>query len=59
MGSANGGGIVLNGYTQDTEVSNNRVVNNQGFFHGGVRVGHPTQLEAMRKGGLEYTDSLE
>ena len=57
MGASQGGGIVLNGFNPYTEVSNNRIINNQGFYHGGVRVGHPTVLEAMKKGDQGYTDA--
>ncbi|GAB4339780.1 MAG: hypothetical protein Kow0099_15200 [Candidatus Abyssubacteria bacterium] len=48
-----GGGIVVNGYAHYLEISNNRVQNNAGFFHGGVRVGHPT-LTVETPDGLDY-----
>lgn len=56
-GSDLGGGIVLNGYARHVEVSNNRIVNNQGTYGGGVRSGHPT-LVAEVADGLEYQDSF-
>jgi len=37
-----GGGIVVNGYADFLDISNNRITGNNGFFGGGVRVGHPT-----------------
>ncbi len=40
-GADTGGGVVVNGYADYLDISNLRVVNNSGFFAGGVRVGHP------------------
>ncbi|OCC14280.1 hypothetical protein DBT_2352 [Dissulfuribacter thermophilus] len=40
-GSDSGGGIFVNGYAHGLEISNNRIVNNYGFYGGGIRVGHP------------------
>ena len=42
------GGIIVNGYATDLEVSNNILVNNQGQAAGGIRVGHPS-LYRLRK----------
>jgi len=36
-----GGGIMVNGYGQYLDISNNRIANNSGFYGGGIRVGHP------------------
>jgi hypothetical protein len=36
-----GGGILVNGYTNNLMISNNRVSGNQGFYGGGIRIGHP------------------
>lgn len=36
-----GGGIVVNGYGDYLQIGNNRIINNSGFFSGGVRLGHP------------------
>jgi hypothetical protein len=36
-----GGGIIVNGYGDYLDISNNRISNNSGFFGGGIRVGHP------------------
>ena len=36
-----GGGIIANGYTDFLQISNNRISNNQGFYGGGIRIGHP------------------
>ena len=41
-GASTGGGIVANGYARYLEVSNNRIINNNGFYGGGIRLGHPT-----------------
>ena len=35
-----GGGIVVNGYADFLRITNNRVINNSGFFGGGIRLGH-------------------
>jgi hypothetical protein len=43
-GADTGGGIILNGYASDMQISNNRVINNSGQYAGGIRVGHPTLL---------------
>ncbi len=40
-----GGGIIANGYTDYLEISNNRISNNQGFYGGGIRVGHPLLID--------------
>lgn len=52
-GSDQGGGIVVNGYSDFLEISNNRIINNSGFFGGGIRIGHPE----MTVDNLEYTDA--
>jgi len=41
-GAVVGGGVMINGYAHYLEVSNNRVINNQGVYCGGIRSGHPT-----------------
>ncbi len=40
-GAAGGGGIYVNGYAHDLEISNNYVTGNSGTLHGGIRVGKP------------------
>lgn len=40
-GGDTGGGIFVNGYTNGFNISNNRVIANQGNLGGGIRVGHP------------------
>ncbi len=37
-----GGGIIVNGYGDFLQISNNRIANNAGFYGGGIRVGHPS-----------------
>ena len=46
FGSVNGGGIIVNGYAHNLEISNNRISNNMGVAAGGIRVGH-TDLVAQ------------
>jgi large repetitive protein len=50
-----GGGIIVNGYADYLQISNNRISNNSGFYGGGIRVGHPF-LTAEVNDGLIYTD---
>jgi parallel beta-helix repeat protein len=53
-GADTGGGIMVNGYADDLTISNNRIVNNSGFFGGGIRVGHPE----LTVDGLEHQDAF-
>jgi len=53
QGASVGGGIFVNGYAHHLEISNSRVMSNQGFFGGGIRVGHPF-LKLETPDGLEY-----
>ena len=46
-----GGGIYVNGWAHNLEISNNRVHGNAGAFHGGVRIGVP-YLENLGFPGL-------
>jgi FtsP/CotA-like multicopper oxidase with cupredoxin domain len=39
--AAVGGGIVVNGYVNNFQISNTRLTANQGLFQGGIRAGHP------------------
>lgn len=56
-GSDNGGGIIVNGYAHYLDITNNRVINNQGFFGGGIRIGHPT-LTVETNQGIEYQNGF-
>jgi FtsP/CotA-like multicopper oxidase with cupredoxin domain len=49
-GADQGGAILVNGYTNNLLISNNRISGNQGFYGGGIRVGHP-ELTAQAAGG--------
>jgi len=40
-GADNGAGIIANGYADNLQITNNRVMNNYGVYGGGIRVGHP------------------
>ena len=42
-----GGGILVNSYVRDLEISNNRILNNYGIYGGGIRVGHPIFTRAF------------
>lgn len=51
-GADNGGGIAVNGYARFLEISNNRIIGNQGVYGGGIRIGHPSLVN-----GNDYTDA--
>ena len=55
-GADTGGGVVVNGYGDYLDISNNRIVNNSAFFAGGVRVGHPL-LTDPQGNNLVYSDA--
>ncbi|WP_153306224.1 hypothetical protein [Desulfatiglans anilini] len=55
-GSDQGGGIVVNGYGDYLEISNNRIINNSGFFGGGIRLGH-AQLTVEQGNTLLHSDA--
>ncbi len=55
-GGDNGGGIFVNAYAHWLEISNNRILGNQGFWGGGIRVGHPTLVQELA-GGLSYVNA--
>ncbi len=54
-GADHGGGIFVNGNATALRISNNRIIANQGWFGGGVRIGHAT-LTSETNNGLVYTD---
>lgn len=56
-GADHGGAIFVNGYTRGLEISNNRLIANQGWFGGGIRVGHPTLVSVDPTLGQIYTDA--
>jgi hypothetical protein len=56
-GADTGGGIVVNGYGDHLDITNNRVSNNSGFYGGGIRVGHPELVTEQRDGQIGYTDA--
>jgi hypothetical protein len=53
MGTTTGGGILVNGYANDLEISNNRLTGNMGSFGGGIRVG----LQGLRTNPPTYPDA--
>ena len=56
-GASSGGGIIANGYNDTLEISNNRVINNNGSLGGGIRIGHPQLIVETADGGLAYSDA--
>ena len=40
-GAEGGGGIFVNGYADNLEISNNTITGNSGNLHGGIRIGQP------------------
>jgi large repetitive protein len=56
-GADQGGAILVNGYTDNLLISNNRIRGNEGFYGGGIRVGHPELI--FQDVGLEqvYVDA--
>jgi hypothetical protein len=56
-GADTGGGIVVNGYTDHLEISNNKITNNSAFYAGGIRVGHPLVSTEDTEGNVTYTDA--
>jgi hypothetical protein len=44
-GADHGGGVFAGGYARNLQVSNNRIVSNQGTYGGGIRIGHATLLD--------------
>ncbi len=55
-GADHAGGIMVNAYARNLEISNNRIVNNAGIYGGGIRLGHP-YLVSDAGGALNYEDS--
>ena len=42
-----GGGIFVNAYADGLEIANNVLINNQGFWSGGIRIGEPVLLDEV------------
>lgn len=51
-GADHSGGIFVNGYARHLEISNNRLIGNNGIYGGGIRIGNPQLLD-----GTDYTDN--
>lgn len=58
VGASQGGGIVVNGYAPYTNIGNNRLDANSGFYNGGIRIGHPELTVEDPVTGLTYTDAV-
>jgi len=56
-GADQGGAIFVNGYTQDLIISNNKLIGNQGFWGGGIRIGHPDLTTENPVGDQIYVDA--
>ena len=56
-GADQGGAILVNGYTNNFLVSNNRIRGNEGFYGGGIRVGHPELIFQAAGGEQSYVDA--
>jgi hypothetical protein len=54
-GADHGGGVFASGYARNLQVSNNRIVGNQGTYGGGIRIGHATLLNEAA--ASRYTDA--
>jgi hypothetical protein len=55
-GASIGGGITVNGFADFLDISNNRIAGNNGFFAGGIRVGHP-ELTHVVGGETIFSDA--
>lgn len=55
-GADHGGGLFASGYAHYLEISNNRITGNQGWFGGGIRVGHAAMVNETNN-GVQYTDA--
>jgi FtsP/CotA-like multicopper oxidase with cupredoxin domain len=56
-GADQGGAILVNGYTNNLLISNNRIRGNQGFYGGGIRVGHPELIFQAAGGEQVHVDA--
>lgn len=56
-GAVGGGGIMVNGYANRLEISNNIVNGNSGLLSGGIRVGHPN-LPLLGNVPFNYNNSV-
>lgn len=52
-----GGGVVVNGYADDLDISNNIITRNQGWLGGGVRVGAPV-LPLTGEGPYDFNPNV-
>jgi len=57
-GADGGGGIFVNGYAHNLQISNNYVTANSGVLHGGIRVGHPS-LPLVGDGPFDFNRNLD
>jgi large repetitive protein len=57
-GADTAGAIVANGFADSLNISNNRIIGNNGFFGGGIRLGHPELIfeDAFSDAGNDNID---
>ena len=56
-GAVQGGGILVGGYIDNLEISNNEIYSNNGLFGGGIRVGYPTLTNVDINGNTIHVDA--
>lgn len=57
-GGDSGGGVFVNGYAHGLQISNNSIYGNSGFYHGGLRVGHPFLLNLTGNGPFAFNTNI-
>jgi hypothetical protein len=57
-GAIKGGGVFVNAAADRLQISNNKIVSNQGSFGGGVRIGTPSLVNADSTGYLSSGNAL-
>jgi len=57
-GGDTGGGIFVNGWAHFLQITNNRVSGNEGYHHGGIRVGRPFLDLDAQAGGYGFNRSV-
>lgn len=56
-GADQGGGVMVNGYADSIQISNNRITGNQGIMSGGVRIGYPNLVQEFANNQLRYVSA--
>ncbi|KAA6465408.1 choice-of-anchor D domain-containing protein [Acidobacteria bacterium AB60] len=58
-GGDSGGGIYVNGWATNLEISNNRVFGNAGTYNGGIRIGQPYLEGLVGEGPYNYDSNVK